>query len=297
MGGVPCPGDGAVEPGEAIGKFQVLGTLGSGANSAILHIRRQADSTQYALKVVPIDGPDDQKYLEQAEHEYQVSQKLNHPNLIKVVAFEPVKDWLFRVKKVHLLLEYVNGKTLDLIPPLSLPKLVRVLEQVAAALEHMHRRGVLHADMKPNNVMLSRAGEVKVLDYGLAWIKGAPKQRVQGTPEYMAPETAKRKVINERTDIFNFGATMYRLLTFKLPPSTIPDGEMDVDAELWQRQLKPVTEINAGCPKDLADLIHRCLSFSALKRPESMTEVRETLDQIGEHLAESGSGSHKVLEW
>jgi serine/threonine protein kinase len=162
----------------------------------------------------------------------------------------------------------------------------------------MHARGVLHADMKPNNVMLARSGEVKIIDYGLAWIKGEGKARVQGTPEYMAPETVKRKIINERTDIFNFGATMYRLVTLRLPPRTIPDDEsMPVDPELWARQLKPVCDVRADCPKELADLIHRCLSFNAMKRPETMKEVRAELDRIAEKLAEAGSGSHKVMEW
>jgi serine/threonine protein kinase len=161
----------------------------------------------------------------------------------------------------------------------------------------MHRRNVLHADMKPNNVMLSRTGEVKVIDYGLAWIKGEPKERLQGTPEYMAPETAKRKLVNERSDIYNFGATMYRLITFRLPPSAVPEGEMKVDPELWLRQLKPVAECNAAAPTELADLIHRCLAFDALKRPERMSEIRDELHRIADKLEESGSGTHKVLEW
>ncbi len=84
-----------------IGKFQILGTLGTGAHSTILHVRRSEDSTNYALKVVPIDGPDDNKYLEQAQHEFRVAGLLDHPNLIKVYALETVKDWLFRVRKVH----------------------------------------------------------------------------------------------------------------------------------------------------------------------------------------------------
>jgi serine/threonine protein kinase len=290
-------GDGAVSPGDPIGKIQVLGPLGAGAHSTILHIRRQADGRQYALKVVPIGGPDEKKYLEQAEHEFHVGEKLDHPNLVKVYALEEVKDWLFRVKKAHLLIEFVNGKTLDEVPPLSVPKLVLVLAQVAAGLTHMHRRGVLHADMKPNNVMLSRAGEVKIIDYGLAWIKGDTKARVQGTPEYMAPETVKKKLINERTDIFNFGAMMYRLVTLRLPPSTVGDAVMPVDAELWQRQLKPAQEIRADCPKDLADVVHQCLSFSALKRPETMKDVQSKLDCIAGRFDEIGSGSHRVLEW
>src|SRR3954471_13183500 len=155
----PAQGDVVVSPGEPIGKFEVRGTLGTGANSTILHVRRHGDGRQYALKVVPIGGADDQKYLDQAEHEFHVAQKLDHPNCAKIFAFESVKDWLFRVKKVHLLIEFVNGKTLDEVPPLSLPKLARVMEQVAAGLAHMHAKGVLHADMKPNNVMLSRAGD------------------------------------------------------------------------------------------------------------------------------------------
>src|SRR5438046_5915290 len=140
---------------------------------------------------------------------------LDHPNLIKVYTLETVKDWLFRVKKAHLLIEYVNGKTLDTVPRVPIPQLVQIFVQVSAGLVHMHRRGICHADLKPNNILLSRSAEVKVIDYGLAWIKGEPKGRVQGTPEYMAPETARHGHVNERTDIYNFGATMYRLTTFR----------------------------------------------------------------------------------
>jgi len=284
-------------PGERIGKFQVLDPLGQGAHSSILHIRRKADGKQYALKVVPIDGPEEMNFLEQAEHEFAVSQKLDHPSLIKISLLEVQKDWLFRVKKAQLLIEFVNGKTLDEVPPLSLPKLVRVFEMIAAGMAHMHSRGVVHADIKPNNVMLSRSGDVKIIDYGLARIKGEQKHRVQGTPEYIAPETIKRKLINERTDIFNFGATMYRLVTFRLPPTVIAEEGIDLDGELWARQLKPVNVCNAAAPKELVDLIHGCLSFDAHKRPESMTKVQQELDGIAERLAEAGSGTHKVLEW
>src|SRR5207253_1909576 len=171
--------------------------------------RRSADSKHYALKVVVIDGADEQKFLDQAQHEFRVAQMLDHANLIKVYTLEPVKDWLFRVRKVHLLIEYVNGKTLDTCPPIRLPQLVQVFKCVADGLVHMHRRQVCHGDLKPNNVLLSRAGDVKVIDYGLARIKGQDTGRVQGTPEYMAPEQVKHKMINERTDIYNFGGLMY----------------------------------------------------------------------------------------
>ena len=122
---------------------------------------------------------------------------------------------MFRIRKVHLLTEYVNGKTLDICPAIPLPQLVQIFERIAAGLVHMHRRNICHADLKPNNIMLSRAGEVKIIDFGLARVRGEQRERIQGTPEFMAPEQVKHKMINDRTDIYNFGITMYRMVTWR----------------------------------------------------------------------------------
>jgi serine/threonine protein kinase len=280
-----------------IGKFQVLGTLGTGAHSTILHVRRSADSKQYALKVVPLNGKDDLKFLEQAQHEFRVAQLLDHPNLIKIYALETPRDWLFRVRKVHLLIEYVNGKTLDTVKRLSVARLLQIFVKVASAMVHMHRRSVCHADLKPNNILLSRTGDVKVIDYGLAWIKGQAKDRVQGTPEYMAPEQAQRGTVNERTDIYNFGATMYRLVTWRLPPNTSATTEgMKMDAKVFHNLLKPVQEYCAEAPPALCDLIHRCLMFQAAKRPERMSEIQGALDHLCDDLVKSDDRLER-LEW
>jgi serine/threonine protein kinase len=282
-----------------IGKFQVVGTLGTGAHSTILHVRRAADSTHYALKVVPIDGPDDQKFLEQAQHEFRVAQMLGHPSLLKVHALELVKDWLFRVKKVHLLSEYVNGKTLDTCPRLTVPRLVQVFKCVADGMVHMHRRQVCHGDLKPNNILLSRSGEVKIIDFGLARIQGEGKARIQGTPEYMAPEQVKHSMITERTDIFNFGGTMYRLVTWRLPPSVVSeeDNGIPIDRKMWKRLYKPVEEFNPAAPPGLCELINRCLEFEAVKRPERMSEVQGALDHLCDELVCSPEDSLEALEW
>lgn len=282
----------------SIGRFQVLGTLGSGANSTILHIHRSADGRNYALKVVPIRTKDDLKFLDQAEHEFRVSQMLDHKNLIKVHALETVKDWLFRIRKVHLLIEYINGKTLDTCPPLPLPKLVQIFKCAADGLVHMHRRKVYHADLKPNNILLSRGGDVKIIDYGLATIQGEGKNRIQGTPEYMAPEQAQHRMVNERTDIYNFGATMYRMIAFRLPPSTVQqEGGLPIDGKTWNRMLKPVQECNAQAPPALCSLIHQCLSFKAPERPERMSEVQSVLDRLADDLIASPEDRLEALEW
>jgi serine/threonine protein kinase len=281
-----------------IGKYTVLATLGSGAHSTIFHIRRSADSKQYALKAVSIADKEELKFLDQAKHEHRVAGMLDHANLLKLYALETEKDWLFQVRKVNMLLEYVNGKTLDLAPKLKLPQLVKVFERVADGLVHMHKRGVYHADLKPNNIMLSRTGDVKVIDFGLAWIKGEPKDRIQGTPEYIAPETALNKKVNERSDIYNFGATMYRMFTGQLPPAVLSEGmALPMNAGQFHKLLKPVKTLNPKVPPPLYELIERCLSFEPAKRPERMSVIQGTLDHLCDDLMRKPEDQLDAVEW
>lgn len=279
---------------ETIGKFQVLNPLGTGAHSSILLIRREADGKPYALKVVPIAGSDEHKFLEQARHEFRIAQMLDHPNLIKIHALETHRDWLFRVRKVHLLIEYVNGKTLDMCPKLSLPRLVQVFTRVGAGLAHMHRRGVCHADLKPNNIIVSRAGDVKVIDYGLGWVKGENKGRVQGTLEYMAPEQARRKLVNEHTDVYNFGATMYKMVTGRLPP---PVNGLPLEGKEWDKAIIPVLDCTPNAPEELASLIHRCLTYHPQSRPALAGEVQETLMALVRGLVRSSKDRLEDMDW
>jgi serine/threonine protein kinase len=282
--------------GQAIGNFQILGTLGKGANSTILHVRCSNDSKQYALKVVPIESKENFKFLEQAQHEFKVAQMLDHKNLIKIYALETPRDWLFRVKKVHLLIEYVNGQTLDKMKRLSIPRLVQIFEKVTSGMVHMHRRGVFHADLKPLNIMLSKTGDVKVIDYGLAWIRGEPKGRVQGTPEYMAPEQARGGMVNESTDIYNLGATMYRLVTWRLPPPAVSTDGMPMDAKTFKNLFKPVQESTGQAPPELCDLIHQCLEFHPNKRPERMSEIQGTLDRLVDQVVTAPEDRLEAME-
>jgi eukaryotic-like serine/threonine-protein kinase len=286
-------------PGLVIGKFKVLSTLGSGAHSTIFHVRREADSTQYALKIVKITNADQTKFVEQAEHEFRIAQMLNHPNLIKILALERQRDWLFRTRKLHLLLEYVNGRTLDTVPALALPRIVLLFGHVASGLAHMHRRNVFHADLKPNNVLLSKVGEVKIIDYGLAWVRGQDKGgRVQGTPEYMAPETANESVVSEASDIYNFGATLYRMLTFRLPPSAVrKPGGIAVNAKTWKQLIRPVSECNAAVPPKLCELTERCLEYEPRRRPECMTLIRDELTELAKTLVKRPEDRLEAIEW
>src|SRR3954452_24762210 len=225
--------------------YQVVSVLGNGAGSTILLISDQELGKQYALKVVKRQDADDDIYVNQAKVEFDVSRRLNHEAIVKIYDLRVKRSW-FRVSGVELLMEYVEGKTLDEIEAPSIGQLVLVFIQVASALAHMHRRGVYHGDLKPSNIMLSKAGVVKLIDFGTAWIRGEEKNRVQGTPQYMAPEQANERVVDERTDIYNFGATMYRMFTGRFAQQGIPKV-----GESGARKLAAPLQINPAIPGTL----------------------------------------------
>jgi serine/threonine-protein kinase len=159
--------------------YRVLNVLGTGAGSTILLITdKEVGGRKFALKVVKRQDADDDIYLAQARTEFEVAQRLNHDSIIKIYDMRVKKSW-FRVTGVELLMEYVDGHTLDEFEAPALGELVLIFNFVAAALGHMHRRGVYHGDLKPSNIMLSTEGLVKLIDFGTAWIKGEEKNRVQ----------------------------------------------------------------------------------------------------------------------
>ena len=110
--------------------------------------------------------------------------------------------------------------------------------------------------------------------------------------------TVGRKIVNDQTDVYNFGATMYRLVTFRLPPSTVAEeGGLPLDAKTWAQLLTPVNEHNPKAPPALCDLIGRCLSWNAVKRPERMGEVQGILDHLCDDLVTSPEDRLEAMEW
>ena len=174
-------------------KYRVVNTLGTGAGSTILLISdKTAGGKRYALKVVRKQEPEDEVYVQQALTEFEAAKKLNHPAISKVYDCRLKKSW-FKTVGVELLMEYVDGKTLDEIEAPELGQLVLMFCHVASALAHMHRRGVFHGDLKPGNIMLNKSGQVKLIDFGTAWVRGQDKNRIQGTPQYIAPSRPTRR--------------------------------------------------------------------------------------------------------
>ena len=259
-------------------KFRIVSQLGTGAGSIIFQISdKTAGGKRYALKVVKKQEPEDEIYVAQAKVEYAAGLKLNHPNIVRIYDLRLKRSW-FRITGVELLEEYVEGKTLDEIEAPTMGQLVLVFNQVASALVHMHRRGVFHGDLKPSNIMLSKSGQVKLIDFGTAWVRGEEKNRVQGTPQYIAPESATERVVDEKTDIYNLGATMYRMFTGRFAQQGIPkpgDGT---------RKLVAPIQINAKIPGALNETILSCLDINPERRPAAMFEIKNQLAAVAKYL-------------
>jgi eukaryotic-like serine/threonine-protein kinase len=258
-------------------KYRVINTLGTGAGSTILLISdKTAGGKRYALKVVRKQEPEDEVYVQQAKTEFEAAKKLNHPAIAKVFDCRTKKAW-FKVTGIELLLEYVDGKTLDEIEAPELGQLVLIFCQVSSALTHMHRRGVFHGDLKPANIMLAKNGQVKLIDFGTAWVRGQEKNRIQGTPNFIAPEQANEKLVDEKTDIYNLGATMYRMFTGRYAQQGILKPGDD-------RKLVPPMKVNARIPAALNELIIASLNLDPSKRPSGMFEMRDQLSAIAKQM-------------
>ncbi|MFO0821803.1 MAG: serine/threonine-protein kinase [Gemmataceae bacterium] len=270
---------------DKIGPFTILGELGTGAGSQVFRIRRHADRAEFALKLVYAETRLHLKYLEQLQHEYDIGQFLKHPNIIRMYALEMESDWLFRPKKGQLLLEFAPGRAPDRFPRLSPDRLVHIFMQVASALAHMHSKGIYHADLKPDNLILGPRDTVKVIDFGLAGFEGEMETRVHGTPEYMAPETKLRKVIDARTELYNFGATMYRLATLRHLPQSVPG--VALNQRTHSRLVIPVAKLNDEIPEELCELIHWCIRYEPEARPQQVSDVQEILHHLARQCGEA----------
>lgn len=266
--------------------YEVVRTLGNGAGSTILLVKDKAGGRRYGLKVVRRQGEEDDIYINQVVQESKVARMLNHPNIVKVFDCRLKKSW-FKTTGAELLMEFVDGDVLDEVDALPIPTLVGLFRKIADALAHMHRRGVYHGDLKPGNLMITKDGDVKVIDFGTSWIRGEPKDRVQGTPQYMAPEQTSNRVVDEKTDLYNLGATMYRMFTGEYANLGIPGLE---SGRINRARMQTPSSLVSEMPRPLNDLIMQCIAPRPDKRPSGMNEVRERLDEIASGFGPEADG-------
>ena len=143
----------------------------------------------------------------------------------------------------------------------------------------MHQQGYIHCDIKPNNILINSSGSVRIIDLGQCCKIGTVKQRIQGTPDYIAPEQVHRKHLDGRTDIFNLGATMYWALTGKNVPTLIPQAG-DLSSFVGQRIFPAPHELHEKIPFGISKIVTDCVKEEPGERPNSMSEVVSRLDLL-----------------
>ena len=255
--------------------YDVIGTLGYGARSTIFVVKDKQNQL-FALKRVIKNSPADQRFLDQSIHEFEVCRRFNHPSLRK--AYKLIRRRkLIRTTEVIVLLEMVDGLTLEQLRPKRMLDICRIFEDTAIALGVMHRGGWVHADMKPSNILVTGRDMVKIIDMGQSCKVGTRKERIQGTPDYIAPEQVERKEITPKTDVFNLGATMYWLLTGQHVPTLIPKTKPTV-ALRTTPSFPPPRDVNPDVPPALSSLVLQCVENDPRDRPTSMTQVYERLE-------------------
>ncbi len=272
--------------GDTVEGYRVMSEIGRGAASVIYLVQEARNKQIWALKHVVKNDPKDQRFLDQAENEYKIASSLNHESIRKIPRIIK-KGSLLKTNELYLVMELVDGVSLHEEQPGDMATLVDVFRQTASALGQMHDRGFVHADMKPHNVIVGAdlVGHhtAKLIDLGQSCKIGTIKKRIQGTPDYIAPEQVHRRQITPRTDIYNFGATMYWVLTGRNIPTamgTKSDSLLGSLDDALIEKATPVREINPLIPDRLSDLIMRCVEVEVEARPESMDVVADKLDMV-----------------
>jgi serine/threonine-protein kinase len=262
--------------------YRVLKHLGDGAASRVYAVRHPKTKQIWALKHVTLSESDkDQRFLDQVTQEYEISAKLDHPTIRKMHELCKERSGLFKVTGLGLVMELVDATPLSDLPRPPMPQCVDLFLQVAKALQHMHERGFVHADMKPLNILVDDHGVAKIIDLGQACKVGTKKDRVQGTPGFLAMEQAQRDEITPQTDVFCFGASMWWVLLRQHPPQSFaPDGSSRGHRS---GELPTPRKLDPSIPEELSVLIMRCLEEKPYQRVKMAWVVRK-LEEIARSL-------------
>lgn len=260
--------------------YRFTGQVDSGAGSKIHTAIDLRDNRTVAIKHVVRATADDDRFLAQVEAEYDVSTKLDHPSLRKSFSLHKIRKRL-QVREVMLVMEYVDGLNLEKARPNRLTSFLKVFHRVAGGLDAMHAAGFVHTDIKPTNIMVTRGASVKIIDFGQSCRTHHRKMRIQGTPDYIAPEQVRRMPLDQRTDVFNLGATMYWVLTSEKYPTAIrgTDSNGGVNVIRSDKPIAPV-ELNAKIPISLSQLVMECCRENPAERPADMKQVIARLSVV-----------------
>jgi len=279
---------------ERIAHFRVLGRLGHGGMGVVYRAEDEKLRRQVALKVLPEAVANDEERRTRFLREARSAAAINHPNIATIYEVDETDGRIF------IAMELVEGGTLRARlakGAVTVSEVVRLARGIARGLARAHARGVVHRDLKPDNVMLTEDGEPKILDFGLAKLREerdapGPTQleqaetasqvthegRLLGTPGYMSPEQARARPVDARTDVFAMGVVLYEMLSGELPFAG--ESTMDMLMAIARDPHRPLRDRNADVPEALAAIVDKCLAKAPEDRYPSARELAEALETV-----------------
>lgn len=262
------------------GRYEILELIGSGGMANVYKAHDILENTTVAIKILKDEFSENVEFLRRFKNESKAIALLSHPNIVKVL------DVSFGDLIQYIVMEYVPGITLkqyiEQQGVLSWKETVHFTVQVLRALQHAHDNGIVHRDVKPQNIMLLQDGTIKVMDFGIARFARDDSKTITdkaiGSVHYISPEQARGDVIDEKTDIYSVGVMMFEMLTGKLPF----DADNAVSVAIMQMQAAPKMprEINATIPEGLEEITVRAMQKDPSKRYQSAAEMLRDIDEF-----------------
>lgn len=263
------------------GRYSIEGLVGVGGMANVYRGTDLKTGNRIAVKVLKEEFLDNEELVRRFKNESKAISILSHPNIVKVY------DVSVTDKLQYIVMEYVDGITLKEYlkqrgGALTWKEVVHFATQVLSALQHAHSKGIIHRDVKPQNIMLLADGSIKMMDFGIARFSRAQSQTVSdkaiGSVHYISPEQAKGERTDARTDIYSVGVMLYEMLSGRLPFDG--DGAVSIAIMQISEKPKPLAEIAPNTPAGLRQITEKAMEKDPDKRYQSAQEMLDAIEEF-----------------